>query len=38
LEEWIKEYENNNPCEFVISIVGNKVFHWKVIFHIFINC
>ena len=25
LEEWIKEYENNNPCEFIISIVGNKV-------------
>ena len=25
LEAWIQEYENNNPCEFVISIVGNKV-------------
>ena len=25
LEEWIREYENNNPCEFIISIVGNKV-------------
>lgn len=28
LEEWIREYENNNPCEFVISIVGNKVSFW----------
>ena len=25
LEEWVKEYENNNPCDFVVSIVGNKV-------------
>ena len=25
LEDWIREYENNNPCEFIISIVGNKV-------------
>ena len=30
LEEWVKEYENNNPCDFVVSIVGNKV---KFIYH-----
>lgn len=25
LEDWISEFENNNPCDFIISIVGNKV-------------
>ena len=29
VEEWIKEYEMNNPCDFIISLVGNKVFFLK---------
>lgn len=26
LEDWINEYENKNPSDFIISIVGNKVY------------